>query len=104
MIIQVNTDSSIEGNEALTAHVEAAVEKALGRFDEKITRVEVHLHDENAHKPGDHDKRCLLEVRIAGLQPLAVTEHADTTAKAVSGACEKMKSLVESTLGRLAKH
>lgn len=104
MIIQVNTDSSIENNDALTAHVESVVEKALGRFSEKITRIEVHLHDENAHKPGDHDKRCLLEVRLAGLQPQAVTEHADTTQKAVAGACDKMKSLLDSLLGRLNKH
>lgn len=66
MIIQVNTDSSIENDAALTAHVQTVVEKALSRFSDKVTRVEVHLHDENAHKPGDHDKRCLLEVRLAG--------------------------------------
>ncbi|KAA0875680.1 HPF/RaiA family ribosome-associated protein [Nitrincola tapanii] len=104
MIIQVNTDSSIENDEGLTSHVKAAVEKTLGRFSEKVTRVEVHLHDENAHKPGEHDKRCVLEVRVAGLQPLAVTEHADSTGKAVAGACEKMKSALDSALGRLANH
>ncbi len=103
MIIQVNTDSSIENDSALTAHVESVVEKALGRFSEKITRIEVHLHDENAHKPGDHDKRCLLEVRLAGLQPQAVTHNSDATDKALTGACDKMKSLLESLLGRLNK-
>lgn len=104
MIIQVNTDSSIENDAGLTAHVESVVEKALGRFSEKITRIEVHLHDENAHKSGDDDKRCLLEVRLAGLQPQAVSHHAETTDKALSGACDKMKSLLESLLGRLSKH
>lgn len=104
MIIQVNTDSSIENDSALTAHVESVVEKALSRFGDKITRVEVHLHDEIAHKPGEHDKRCLLEVRLAGLQPQAVTQHADTTHKAIAGACDKMKNLLESLLGRLNQH
>ncbi|RAU16981.1 hypothetical protein DN062_15645 [Nitrincola tibetensis] len=104
MIIQVNTDSSIEGNEALNAHVQATVEKVLGRFSEKVTRIEVHLHDENAHKSGDNDKRCNIEARVSGLQPIAVSDHADTTGKAVSGACDKMKSALESTLGRLANH
>lgn len=103
MITKVNTDSSIENDSALTAHVESVVERVLSRFADKITRVEVHLHDENAHKPGDHDKRCLLEVRLAGLQPQAVTHHADTTEKALSGACDKMKNLLESMLGRLNK-
>lgn len=104
MIIQVNTDSSIDNDVALTAHVESVIQKALSRFGEKITRVEVHLHDENAHKPGDHDKRCLIEVRLAGLQPQAVTHHADSTHNALAGASEKMKSLLDSLLGKLSKH
>ncbi|MCD8514308.1 MAG: HPF/RaiA family ribosome-associated protein [Nitrincola sp.] len=103
MIIQVNTDSSIENDAALTAHVQTVVEKALSRFSDKVTRVEVHLHDENAHKPGDHDKRCLLEVRLAGLQPQAVTHHADSTHNALAGASDKMKNLLDSLLGKLNK-
>lgn len=103
MIIQVNTDSSIENDAALTAHVQTVVEKALIRFSDKVTRVEVHLHDENAHKPGDHDKRCLLEVRLAGLQPQAVTHHADSTHNALAGASDKMKNLLDSLLGKLNK-
>lgn len=103
MIIQVNTDSSIENDAALTAHVQTVVEKALNRFSDKVTRVEVHLHDENAHKPGDHDKRCLLEVRLAGLQPQAVTHHADSTHNALAGASDKMKNLLDSLLGKLNK-
>jgi hypothetical protein len=61
MKIQVNTDRNIEGHEALAAQVSSVVEAALHRISEHITRVEVHLSDENGHKSGHSDNtrtRC----------------------------------------------
>jgi ribosomal subunit interface protein len=104
MKIQLNTDVNIEGTEALAAQVSATVEQALERFDEHITRVEVHLSDENAGKKGQHDQRCMLEARLDGRQPVAVTEHAATLEQAVQGAAHKLAHLLESTLGRLHDH
>lgn len=104
MKIQLNTDVHIEGTEALAAHVSTTVAQALERFSEHVTRVEVHLSDENANKSGDHDKRCMLEARLEGRQPVAVTEHAATLHQAVSGAAHKMARLLDSTLGRLHDH
>jgi ribosomal subunit interface protein len=104
MKIQLNTDVNIEGTEALAAQVSATVEQALKRFDEHITRVEVHLSDENAGKSGQHDQRCMLEARLEGRQPVAVTEHAATLEQAVHGAAKKLAHLLDSTLGRLHDH
>jgi len=101
MLIQVNTDDNIEGREALAAQVEAVVERALGRHGDQITRVEVHLGDENSHKGGQADKRCVMEARLEGRQPTAVTNHAPTLDLAISGAAEKLQRVIESTLGRL---
>jgi hypothetical protein len=42
----------------------------------------VHLADENSDKFGINDKRCLIEARPVNMQPVAVTNHADTTEKA----------------------
>ena len=50
MLIQVNTDHNIEGRETLATHVQGVVEDALSRFKDQITRVEVHLSDENSGK------------------------------------------------------
>jgi len=50
MKIQLNTDVNIDGTEALAAQVSATVEQTLERFSEHITRVEVHLGDENGGK------------------------------------------------------
>jgi len=104
MKIQLNTDDHIDGTEALAAEVSATVEQALGRFSEHITRVEVHLSDENAAKGGQQDQRCMLEARLEGRQPVAVTDQAATLEQAVHGAAKKLAHLLGSTLGRLRDH
>jgi len=77
------------------------VEEALSRFSDQITRVEVHLSDENSHKSGQNDKRCLMEARLEGRRPTAVTHQAATLGQAVDGAADKLQKVIESTLGRL---
>jgi ribosome-associated translation inhibitor RaiA len=104
MKIQLNTDVHIEGTEALAARVQATVGQALERFSEHITRVEVHLSDENGGKSGPQDKRCMLEARLEGRPPAAVTEHAATVEQAVQGAAQKLVHLLDNTLGRIHKH
>jgi ribosome-associated translation inhibitor RaiA len=104
MKIQVNTDKNIEGREPLVAHVEATITRALGHLSEHVTRVEVHLSDENGGKAGAHDKRCMIEARLEGRQPTAVTCEAATLSQALDGAADKLKSSLHSTLGRLHDH
>jgi ribosome-associated translation inhibitor RaiA len=104
MKIQLNTDVHIDGTEALAAQVNATIEQALGHFRAHITRVEAHLSDENGAKSGQHDQRCMLEARLEGRQPVAVTDHAATLEQAVHGAAQKLAHLLDSTLGRLHDH
>ncbi|MGG7055134.1 HPF/RaiA family ribosome-associated protein [Nitrosomonas sp. ANs5] len=104
MKIQVNTDKNIAGNEELVGQIEAAVESNLRHFRDQITRVEVHFSDENSHKSGKPDKRCLMEARLEGRQPVAVTHLADTVGEAVGGAAKKMKASLDSALGKLGKY
>jgi ribosome-associated translation inhibitor RaiA len=102
MIIQINTDSNIEGNRELAQQVETVVGNSLERFGDQITRVEVHLSDENSDKKfGTEDKRCLLEARLAGIQPLAVSHQAATMEQAVDGAVDKLMRSIDTTLGKL---
>lgn len=100
MQVQVNTDKNIVGTESLTLEVESTLEAALSRFAERITRVEVHLSDENGDKTGDNDKKCVLEARPAGLRPVAVSHSAATLDQALDGAAGKLERLLESSLGR----
>lgn len=102
MLIQVNTDHHIQGDESVTRHVEQTLESALGRFSGQITRVEVHLRDVNADKAGDRDKHCLLEARLEGRQPVTASNEAQTVAAAVNGAAKKLQRVLDSSLGKLA--
>jgi len=101
MQIQINTDHNIEGHEALAAQVSSVVEGALSLVSDHITRVEVHLSDENSAKGGQHDKRCLMEARLEGRQPIAVTHQAATLDEAVDGAADKLARSIDSDLGRM---
>ncbi len=100
MKIQFNTDASINGHEALATRVVGMVEQTLSRFGDELTRVEVHVSDENAGKGGANDQRCMLEARLKGRQPVAVTETAATLGQAVQGAADKLARLLDSTIGR----
>ena len=104
MQIQINSDDNIAGREQLAQDVETAVTDILGRFSDRITRIEVHLSDTNAGKAGSADKRCLMEARPAGRQPVAVTNDAETLADAYSGAARKLRRALDSTLGRANDH
>lgn len=100
MIIQLNTDKNIEGNARLEEYLNSVIEKDLSRFTNDITRIEVHLSDENASKKGEDDKHCKLEARIEKMQPIAVTGKGSTLEKSVSDSLKKMKTSIEKAIDR----
>jgi ribosome-associated translation inhibitor RaiA len=104
MQIQVNTDNHIEGSARMSAYFTDVLHEALDRFSDQVTRVEIHLSDENAHKEGSDDKRCLLEARLKGLKPIVVSHNAENLDLAVSGAIDKLVKSLESTIGKLRNH
>jgi hypothetical protein len=101
--IQVNTDRNIEGGDQLEAEVRDVVAGALGRFGDRITRVVIHLSDVNAHK-GGRDTRCVMEARVAGLEPVGVEDLAHDLDGAVRGAAGKLARALDTRLGRLRGH
>jgi hypothetical protein len=101
MLVQTNTDRNIDGTEALSAQVVAVVADALGRFAGQVTRVKVHLSDQNGEKGGADDKRCMMEARLEGRPPTAVTHQAATVEAATDGAAAKLARAIENALGRL---
>jgi hypothetical protein len=69
-------------------------------MSDHITRVEV-LTDESGSKSGKNDKRCMMEARLEGRQPIAVTDEAATPDLDVDDAAHKLARLIEHTLGKL---
>jgi ribosome-associated translation inhibitor RaiA len=104
MQVQVHTDNHIEGRDELTRDVTTAVEQSLGRFADRLTRVEVHLKDTNSQKGGADDKHCTVEVRPAGRDPVAATHAAATLDQAVDGAVKKVRTVLDRVLGKETDH
>ncbi len=104
MKIQFNTDKTIDGNQKNIAYFTAMIANNLIKYESHITRIEVHLSDENGNKEGKDDKRCLLEARLEGRKPMAVSHQANTIELAISGAIDKLKASLETILDRLANH
>lgn len=100
MKIQVNTDKNIEGTADLNGQIDAELANAFARFEDRLTRVEVHLRNESAGRTTGDDFRCLIEARPAGMGPIAVTHHAATLTEALNGATDKLGARLTSTFER----
>jgi ribosome-associated translation inhibitor RaiA len=104
MKILFNTDKTISGDENQEEYFTSLIAEKLERFQSQLTRVEVHLKDENGKKEGQNDIHCVLEARIEGREPMAVSCDADTAKNAVSGGIDKLKNALETTFGRMQNH
>lgn len=100
MTIQFNADKNIASNGRTASYLNSIILDSLDRFSDNITRVAIHLSDENGNKNGVRDKRCVLEARLEGMKPIAVTNYADTVEKSVNGAMEKLIGTLDRTLER----
>jgi len=103
MQVQVNSDNSVDINDGFKTAVGAQIKKSFARFDGRLTRVELHFNDLNGDKGGTVDKRCLLEVRPAGLDPVVVTNRGATVDEAYKGAIRKMTRKLSTIFGRAEK-
>ena len=101
MQVLVNSDNNIKASASLSERVEAVVTDSIDRYADRITRVEVHLHDLNGAKKGENDKRCTMDARVAGLAPVAVSHDASTLQEAIDGAADKLERALEHMIGRL---
>lgn len=98
MQIQFNTDNHIDGNEALEVRVNEMLEQHLGRFFPRLTQIQVYLSDSNAAKGGANDKRCSLEARMEKEDPIGATHDDEDVAKAITGACSKLKTKLDTLI------
>lgn len=100
MQIQINY-GDIDNSDSLSDHVEQALGKELEHVSRRLTRVEVHLRDDKQKRRGRDDKRCTMEARIAGEQPLAVEARSHDIYLATSDAAAKLARAVTRRLERL---
>jgi hypothetical protein len=100
MKITINSDKHIRLEADRAQQWQSEIATSLQRFSDWITRVEVHLTDENSQaKGGQNDIRCLMEARPAGQQPVSIEVREATPDQAVQ---EGIKTL-ERRLGNMAE-
>ena len=100
MQIQVNSNHTMQTGETFERWANTELNHALERFKNDVTRVEVHMSDENSDKSADQ-KKCVMEARLSHHEPLAVNHHAGSQDEAFRGARDKLKRVLEHTLGKL---
>ena len=62
------------------------------------------LFGKKEKKDSKNDKKCLLEARLKGRQPIAVSDTGDTYDYALGGAVDKLKSMLSTIAGRMAEN
>lgn len=77
--------------------VYSMVEASVGRYADRVSRVAVHLgDDEGVTSSHSHDDiRCAMEVRMAGRGARGVSHHAGKIDDAVAGAARKLRRVIE---------
>lgn len=100
MQIQLNSDKHMDRSPGLQEHVERVLAQELKHLAERVTRIEVHFNDESGGKTGDNDKRCQLEARVAGMQPISVEHRASSIHLALNGAAEQLARALQTSQGK----
>ncbi|MFN6934615.1 MAG: HPF/RaiA family ribosome-associated protein [Tsuneonella sp.] len=89
MLVQINTDSRVDGSDAASGALEEQVRERLIRFSERLTRVEVHLRDRGGDRNGPEGVEVSIEIRPSGGQPIVVSDRAPDSGSAMAGALRK---------------
>lgn len=94
MQIQINS-SHVTATEAIEAHINERIGHALKTLSEEITRVEVHLHDDDGReRKGEQAKRVTMEARPRGAEPLVVHATGRDLYDVVTDAAGKLERAV----------
>ena len=101
MQVILHADPRVEGRHHMSDHLETVVKDALGRFGERVMRVEAHLADVKGHgSTGAVAIQCTLEARLTGLSPVVVKEQADNNHQAIEGAVRKLQRSVGTEISK----
>jgi len=101
MTIQLNADNNLKINKDYAKKLNAIIDDSFKRYSEYLTRIEVHFSDENSHKTSSNDKKCVLEAKLKGREPIAVSDFGDTYDLAFDSAIDKMKASLDTILGKM---
>ena len=100
MQIQVHF-SDIQNSWAINNHIHQHLAQAIKTGLDQITRIDVHLHDDSGpNKSGTNDKRCLIEARLAGMQPLMIEQRGNDMYAVINQATRKLQQTLQKAKSR----
>lgn len=98
--IQINS-RGMTTTAAIDQHIHDQITTHLTRFLKRLTRIEVHISDENEpHRDTGDDKKCLIEARPAGRDPLVAEHTCGDMYEAIDEAINKLGRVLASRLER----
>ena len=100
MLLESVTDHNIGSTESLIAQVKDLTQSSLELYESHLTRVIVHLSDENAGKSGVKDKRCLIEARLEHLSPLVVESRDSNLVLALEATLKKLERSLSTVMDK----
>jgi ribosomal subunit interface protein len=91
---------NLETSAAIEAWVHRKLAGAFRRYGSKMTAIEVHFENVNGPKHGSNDARCLMEARVNGRAPIAVTARAGDLYAAIDAAARRLNAALGRTIER----
>lgn len=104
MQVQVNANHTVQTGESLERWATAQLNESLARFRADITSVDVHMSDENGDKVSPDHKKCMMEARLSGHEPVAVNHQGANVDEAFRGAADKLKRALDHAIGKMRDH
>jgi len=90
--------------DALRGFVERQVTEVLDHLTDRLTRVEVHLKDQNSPRKNGIDKHCLIEARPRGMDPVVAEHDASEFRDAVHQATLKLERALQHRIDKHRTH
>ncbi len=101
MHILLHSDLNTDGSLLMTDHFTGVVNGAMGRYGDRVTRVEAHLSDVDGQaRSSAGEIRCTLEARLVGLDAVVVKAHAGNAHEAIDGAVRRLRRAVGAEIGK----
>jgi len=94
----LHNDDTIHGFDEAQEFAREVVSKALKGREDRLSRIEIWIADENAGKSGPDDKKCTIEAHPRGTKPVTVHANADAVIPAIRAAASKLAHALEHRL------
>lgn len=102
--IIINSDHSVDLDENEVLLIQDRIQHSMRRFEDKLTRIVVHFHNENIANFAQNEVRCMMEARPSGMDSINVSDQSSTRNQALNHATNKLERKLDDIFGKLDHH